>query len=37
MRKEVQNAAPCRPLTVRHGAAHVHGDLFYLGRVGVSA
>ena len=33
MRKEVQNAAPCRHLTAWYGAAHVHGDLFYLGRV----
>ena len=33
----VQNAAPHRHLTVWYGAAHVHGDLFYLGRVGVSA
>ena len=37
MRKEVQNAAPCQAVRCRHGAAHVHGDLFYLGRVGVSA
>ena len=34
---DMQTAAPHRTLTALHGTAHVHGDLFYLGRVGISA